>query len=390
MFPKILLLSSFLLFISHGAKTAWTPPQYKAVFEVKNDEKLRLMFTGDIMSQGLQIDAARKSDGSFDYTPCFQYIKPILETADLTIGNLECTLADAPPYTGAPNFRSPDQLAEALKKSSFDVLMTANNHTLDAGLYGINHTIETLRKNKFIQTGTFKNATEKEVLYPLIIYKKGFKIALLNYTLHTNGYATPTPSVVNRLDWDLIKKDHEKARNLQPDFVITFLHWGVEHQLNEEAWQRQKVRELKEWGSDLVIGSHPHVTQPIKNESFTNNDKSYNILAAYSLGNFISAQPFPNTEGGLVFEVNLKKTENKVSIEDYLYIPVVRYTPKEDGKMRFYALPVSPFETENNVLKMPNDERVKMSKFVQRLRKQMNVHGITEHRFSVEDLRFLE
>ena len=152
MFPKILLLSSSLLFISHGAKTTLTPPQYKAVFGAKNDEKLRLMFAGDIMSQGLQIEAARKKDGSFDYTPCFQYIKPILETADLTIGNLECTLADVPPYTGAPNFRSPDQLAEALKKSSFDVLLTANNHTLDAGLYGVNHTIETLRKNKFIQT----------------------------------------------------------------------------------------------------------------------------------------------------------------------------------------------------------------------------------------------
>ena len=78
MFPKILLLSSSLLFISHGVKMTLTPPQYKAVFKAKNDEKLRLMFAGDIMSQGLQIEAARKSDGSFDYTPCFQDRKSVV------------------------------------------------------------------------------------------------------------------------------------------------------------------------------------------------------------------------------------------------------------------------------------------------------------------------
>ena len=349
-------------------------------------QTLRLMFAGDIMSQLSQIEAAEIGGGRHDYTPCFQYIKPILETADLAIGNLECTLLGKPPYTGYPNFKSPEQLANALKINGFDVLVTSNNHALDSGLDGLKNTISTVRREGFMQTGTFADGDRKRLLYPLLIYKNGFKIALLNYTHHTNGYRTPEPAVVNRLDLEQIHRDILAARALKPDCIITCVHWGIEYEMNEDANQREIAHRLHWWGSDLVIGAHPHVTQPIKNETFTNNDKSYSILAAYSLGNFISAQPFPNTEGGVVFEVNLKKAGNKVSIEDYHYIPVVRYTPKEDGKMRFFALPVSPFESENNVLKMPSDERLKTTKFVQRVRKQMDIHGITEHRFSVEDL----
>jgi poly-gamma-glutamate capsule biosynthesis protein CapA/YwtB (metallophosphatase superfamily) len=388
MYSRLLILFSTFLFWSGGNDKSLpkAPPQYKPPVAEKKAEQppqtLRLMFAGDIMSQLPQIESADLGDSEYDYTPCFQYIKPIFDQADLVFGNLECTLPGHPPYTGYPNFRSPDQLAEALKKGGFDILVTANNHAIDGGLEGINHTIEVVKKQGFIQTGTFTDAVQKKIFYPKIIYKNGFKIALLNYTHHTNGYQIPDPAIVNRLQMSTIKHDLAEARKMKPDVIITFLHWGNEHQLLESAEQRGVAQLLHVWGSDLVIGAHPHVVQPIKVESVMENKKQVNYLTAYSLGNFISSQPFPNTEGGIVFEVNLSKQNGHVQINDYYYIPVLRYTPYQHGRMQFYALPISAFEGHEDDLGMPNDEREKMTHFAAKTRAHLEKYGAVEHKFS--------
>ena len=130
-----------------------------------------------------------------------------------------------------------------------------------------------------------------------------------------------------------VKEDLEKAKTMKPDFIIMFLHWGEEHELNEDANQRGVAQILHEWGADIIIGSHPHVVQPIKKEHFIHSKKNDYFLVAYSLGNFISSQPFVNTEGGIIFEVDLKRVETGVVVDDYHYIPVLRYTPYQNGKM---------------------------------------------------------
>jgi poly-gamma-glutamate capsule biosynthesis protein CapA/YwtB (metallophosphatase superfamily) len=386
----IFLLFTPLLFWSDGTsseKIAFsTPekrtPQYKA--EKDSFQTLRLMFAGDIMSQLSQIEAAETFGGRYDYTPCFQYIKPILETADIAIGNLECTLPGHPPYTGYPCFKSPEQLAKALKINGFDILATANNHAVDAGLSGINNTLKTVRNEGFLQTGTFQNAAKKRLLYPLIFYKNGFKIALLNYTHHTNSIPVPSPSIVNRLDLKQIKADIADARRMTPDLIITFLHWGIEYDLNENSEQREVAKQIHIAGSHLVVGGHPHVVQPIKNERVTIGRNEYDFLTAYSLGNFISSQPYANTEGGIIFEVNLRKQNGRVTLDDYHYIPVLRYTPFEQGRLKYYALPISPFENNPDFLKMPNDEREKMTAFAAKMRKHLGRFGVTEHKFGIE------
>jgi poly-gamma-glutamate synthesis protein (capsule biosynthesis protein) len=265
-------------------------------------------------------------------------------------------------------------------------LVTSNNHSLDSGLTGVTHTIDVIRKNGFLHTGTFKNKLKKEMTYPLIIYKNGFKLAILNSTHHTNGFRTPTPSVVNRLDMAEIKKDLDKARAMKADFIITFLHWGDEHQLNESANQREVAKLLHLWGSDLVVGAHPHVVQPIKNELVTHNKKQYRFLTAYSLGNFISSQPFPNTEGGIVFEVDIKKQNGVLKIENFAYIPIIRYTPFESGKIRYYALPISPFEGREKTINMSASEKSKMAAFAEKTRAHLNQFGVKEHTFALKDL----
>ena len=161
---------------------------------------LRLIFAGDVMGHAPQIASAQIGNtGKYDYKPCFRYIKPIIEQADLAIANLELTLPGKPPYNGYPMFRSPDELAVALKGAGFDILVTANNHANDSRGPGVTNTILTLRDNNFLQTGTFLNARDRSAHYPLMVYKNGFKIALLNYTYDTNGVPTEAPTIVLRL-----------------------------------------------------------------------------------------------------------------------------------------------------------------------------------------------
>ncbi|MGB1121588.1 MAG: CapA family protein, partial [Saprospiraceae bacterium] len=201
-------------------------------------QTLDLIFVGDIMGHSPQIKSAYNADTkSYDYNPCFKYVKPIIEAADLAIGNLEVTLSDQGRYTGYPMFRSPDALAYALKNAGFDMLVTSNNHSNDNGAYGVTHTLDVLDNLGFYHTGTFRNQEEKEILYPLIAYKNDFRLAFLNYTYGTNGMPTVAPTVVNEIDEATIKADLEIAKKLKPDAIIVIMHWGAEYQLNESKEQ---------------------------------------------------------------------------------------------------------------------------------------------------------
>ncbi|HFB99970.1 MAG TPA: hypothetical protein ENJ53_04115, partial [Phaeodactylibacter sp.] len=189
--PSLSLLCILFFFQKYALAQPPTPAPNDSI------QKINLLFVGDIMGHRPQIKSAKLSKKEaiqtgkkYNYEPCFRYIKPIVEQADLAIANLEVTLPGEPPYYGYPSFRSPDELAEALRFSGFDILMTANNHSNDAGKRGVINTISTIKKNGLYQTGTFKNVEERDLFYPLLVYKKGFKIAFLNYTYGTNHIKT--------------------------------------------------------------------------------------------------------------------------------------------------------------------------------------------------------
>lgn len=347
-------------------------------------DTLRLIFAGDIMGHTPQIKSAETASGKYDYTPCFRYIKPVLSKADLAVGNLELTLPGKPPYTGYPMFRSPDALAPALKDAGFDLLVTANNHANDGHGIGVSHTIEVLQQEGFLQTGTFKNQRERNALYPLMVYKDGFKIAFLNYTYGTNGVPTEAPTIVNLIDSVQIKADLAEARARQPDCIIVVMHWGLEYQLAENPEQRAIARLLIANGADLVIGSHPHVVQPIKKESATGPDGvRREAVVVYSMGNFISNQQQANTDIGILFQVEIVKNKgvSKARVGSYGYVPVWRYIHKSvNGKTTYYALPVSRIERQADLLPgMPEASRTAMLQSAATVRKRLA--GVPEIRY---------
>lgn len=353
--------------------------------------RMKLVFAGDIMGHGPQITAATvEKDKVFDYTPCFQFVEPILKDADLAIGNLELTLPGKPPYTGYPTFRSPDDLALALRAAGFNLLVTSNNHSNDSGLNGVTKTIKTLQNYGFYQTGTFLDSLHRAALYPLLVYKDHFKLAFLNYTYGTNGLPTPAPAVVNLIDENAIREDLRVAKELNPDFIIVLFHWGNEYQINESESQRKLAQKAFEWGADLVIGAHPHVVQPIKTIKYKRpGQDSLTGVVAYSLGNFISAQKQAYTDLGLMVEVTLEKhlPSNATRLADHAYLPIFRYIHRDaQGKSQYYTLPVSAFEAEKALLPLPIPAAtlLHMRTTADAIRKHLNKFGGKERRVGSE------
>ncbi|MBL7774814.1 MAG: CapA family protein [Saprospiraceae bacterium] len=358
-----ILLPSFLLFIcSAPAAQAQT-------------DTLRLLFAGDVMGHTPQISSAQTAPGKYDYHPCFEFIQPIVEQADIAVANLELTLPGRAPYTGYPMFRSPDALAEALRDAGFDILVTANNHSNDSRGAGLVSTIETLRQLGLQQTGTFKNQRERDLFYPLMVYKNGFKLALLNYTYGTNGVATQAPTIVNLIDTVQMAHDLAEARARKPHFVIAIMHWGLEYQLEENAEQRERARFLIRNGADLIIGAHPHVVQPIKTETVRLADGSEkSALVVYSLGNFISNQQQPGTDGGILFEIELLHRAGApyAEVGRYGYRPVWRYVEKNAGKTLFRVLPAAPYDRQPDAAPGPTVDALKsMRRYAESVRQRL-------------------
>lgn len=264
-------------------------------------ERLTLLFVGDLMQHKGQIDAARTSSG-YDYTECFARVRESISQADLAVGNLEVPLGGKP-YTGYPCFSAPDDFQPALRDAGFDLLLTANNHCLDRGGRGLARTIHLLDSIGMPHTGTFLSAEEREQRYPLLICKKGFRIAFLNYTYGTNGITVQPPYVVNYIDREVMAEDIRRARSMNPDALFVCIHWGTEYQ----SLPNREQRELADWmlaqGVTHIIGTHPHVVQPME----LRTDKRGRHIVAYSLGNFISNMSAPHTDGGAMLHVELAK-----------------------------------------------------------------------------------
>jgi poly-gamma-glutamate synthesis protein (capsule biosynthesis protein) len=348
---------------------------YPRVVHSQDTTRLSLLFLGDIMQHDSQIKAAYNTKSTaytYDYSPCFQFVKPYTESVDLAIGNLELTLA-GPPYKGYPQFSAPDELAIALKEIGMDVLVTANNHSLDRGKKGVDRTIEMLDSLKIVHTGTFRDTVERMNDYPLIIEKNNFKLALLNYTYGTNGIPVTKPNVVNLIDTTVIRKDIAKAKESKPDIIIVFTHWGTEYQSQPNVHQKKFTEFCFKKGAQLVVGSHPHVLQPMEWR------KESNQLVAYSLGNFVSGQRDRYKDGGAMLQVSLMKilmdSVATTRIDSAGYI--LEWVYRTNGAQKVYhVLPVPTFENDTTGFIKDEASRLSFITFVEDSRKLMKKNNL--------------
>ncbi len=300
---------------------------------------------GDVLSHMPIVNSAKVADAdSYDFRPVFAPVAPYISEADYAVANLETRLAGAEfGYSGYPLFNSPDSLAHALKVAGFDLLATANNHSLDYGWEGITNTLETLEASGLAHVGTYRSIEEKAA--PFVVDIKGVKVAFLNYTSYLNGLDPPQEHedyAVNTLDVDAVGREAMLARMWGADIVIALLHYGDEYEREPSEAQVEVSEAILSRGVDVILGSHPHVVQPIGHffdfASWRVNDK----YVVYSMGNFVSAQRWRYSDSGIIAYVHIEKKGIRAYVTGISYLPV--YVQRSVGAdlVNYRVLPVLP------------------------------------------------
>ncbi|MCR2802935.1 CapA family protein [Paenibacillus soyae] len=303
------------------------------------------MGVGDIMSHTPQLPGAYDAElDAYDFTPFFEEVKPIFEDGDWVMANLETPIAGKDyGYTGYPTFNAPVELAQALKAAGFNLLSTANNHSLDKGEKGLLRTLEHLKELGLQSVGTAASPEEAETL--VFSEQNGIKMGLLSYTYGTNGILIPDgkPYLVNLIDETKIKSDIQRLRDGGADIVTVALHFGNEYQTTPSEEQKRLARALVAAGADIIAGSHPHVIQPYEVVETPGPDgQTKKALIIYSMGNFISNQRGDSKDYGVIFKVGIRKnvTEGVTELTEIEAIPTWVHRYKPDRSYRYRVLPV--------------------------------------------------
>lgn len=321
--------------------------------ETPTDTTFTLTAIGDIMCHNTQyLDAYNDETGEYDFSYVFDDISLYTKTADICIGNLETTFAgEDVGYSSYPTFNTPDSLAYELKDIGVDVLSTAGNHALDKGFNGLSRTIDVLNDADISHLGTYKSKEEQDKT--LIKYVKGIKIAFVNFTYGTNGIPIPSdkPYCVNLIDENLMKEQIDRAKEEEPDIIIACMHWGTEYKTTPNSTQEQLADFLFKNGVDIILGTHPHVLEPMEKRTVTLDDGSTKDgFVIYSLGNFIADQNAEYTRDSIILNIDITKhTDGKITIDNYEYVPIYMYkdTSKKKQKMKLLDINKNIYNYEN-------------------------------------------
>ena len=296
----------------------------------KEDIHITMTAIGDIMCHNSQYkDAYNSNTGTYDFSYVFTDINEYVNSADISIGNLETTFAGKEKgYSNYPRFNTPEQLATNLKDFGIDVVSTANNHCMDANYTGLVSTLKYLDEAGIAHTGT--NETKEKQNEILVKDVNGIKIAFLSFTYGTNGIPVPTDKsfAVNLIDEELILEQIRLAKEQDPDLICTNMHWGIEYQLKQNAEQEKLADLLFENGVDIILGSHPHVLQPMEKKTVTLEDgTTKNCFVIYSLGNFMSGQTKENTRNSVILNIYITKNgeTGKTLLNKVEYVPIYMY-----------------------------------------------------------------
>lgn len=324
-----------------------------------------ILAAGDVMVHSPQLQAQyNSSTKTYNFDNNFKYVKKYIKEADYSLANLETTLAgnDVYPYSSYPMFNSPDELADALKSAGFDLLSTINNHSFDKSNLGVNRTLSTLKEKGFDTVGTRENSSDNEYIIKDI---NNIKVGITSYSYgdvksnnkYLNGIkiSEECEDKMNIFDSSDVNKAFKTISSTtdkmkDSDIQVAILHWGIEYTRSETEFQKQLAQKLCDSGVDIIIGSHPHVVEPV--ETITSTDGKNETLVIYSLGNYISNQRResvgPYSEDGLMVNIKISKksNENKAKIEKVTCIPtwVNKYS---NGYKNVYE--IIPIEDENNL-----------------------------------------
>lgn len=354
----IIIFFSFIFILSikkENIQSATRPKNNKP-----NITSLNLSIVGDLLFESPFYSAVEKG---YDKNEYFKEVKEVFKNDDLTIGNMEVVIGNESLKVSGDgyNFCAPSYIGDIVSESGFDVLGTANNHTNDRGLDGINSTIDYFKNKNIMTVGTYKNENDRNNFR--IVEKKDIKIGFLAYTYGTNIkikeeyrdlvglFKDPDTKEISNEYKEILKKEITELRS-NVDVVIVLMHWGIEFTFNPNEEQKSLAKYLNELGVDIIIGSHSHSIQPI--EEIIGNDKK--TLCFYSLGNFTSQdddiartkkgyETFDNAyQFGLLATLKITKNNNNIMLEEIKTTPIINYF--DQNMSNFKLLPINEYTKE--------------------------------------------
>lgn len=306
-------------------------------------KQVSLIAVGDDLVHTPIITWGKKEDGSYQFDGLFDQLRTRIEEADLAVINQETVLGGASlGYSGYPRFNSPTEIGDAIVRAGFDVVLHATNHAMDKGEKGLQNTIEYWKEYSEIAVLGINETEEQQQQIP-IVEKNGIKIAMLNYTYSLNGLPMPTNRMymVNMLEEEKIRREVAAAKE-EADFVIVYPHWGTEYVYEPSQEQQRWTSLFLELEVDLVIGTHPHVLEPVE---WLESETGHKMLVYYSLGNYVSyQQEVPRMLGGLA-NITISKTgDEKAKIVEAGITPIV--THYEQGGKQYGVYPLNEYSNE--------------------------------------------
>ena len=323
------------------------PKEIKEVKKEKvKEEKLSLVMVGDaLLHSSLYNDAYQ--NGTYNFSPQLELIKPIVQNYDLAFYNQESILGGTSlGLSSYPTFNSPQEFGDAMVDAGFNLVSLANNHTMDKGVKAIESSCNYWKTKDVLTAGSYCSGEDADNIQ--VKEKNGIKYALLAYTYGTNGISVPQdkPYLVNLYSDEKAKADIEKVRD-KVDLLIVSMHWGTEYRSEPTDEQKREAEYLSSLGVDIIIGTHPHVIEPITYIG--------NTLVIYSLGNFISAQTTSNdynTIVELMTSVDVVKTtkngQSEIKLENLNNELLYNYYKKGSSWTDFKVIPFSQMNESYN------------------------------------------
>ena len=370
-------------------------PKESAQFTPEKEEvnKASLLAVGDTMVYNAQLNAQYDASiPKYNFNNNFEYVKKYIEKADYSMLNLETTLTGNKTYkySSYPKFNSPDELADGLKYAGFDLISTANNHAYDKKDLSIKNTLATLKNKELDVVGTRESDGKRFIVKKI----NGINIGITSYSygkiindnifLNNVKISDEYKNNINVFDSTSVDKAFSNINSTlkdmnNNDLQVVYLHWGSKYYLKESSFQQQLAQKLCDAGVDVIIGSHPHVVQPVT--TIKSSDNKHETVVAYSLGNFLSNQTrdqFNNyTEDGLMINIDISKssTDKKAKVEKVTCIPtwLNKYYNKNTSK---YVYEIIPIANKSDLDKMDNLPEDKVKKSYENTAKQIETSDL--------------
>ena len=286
-----------------------------------------MVAVGDILLHETVYNDFSIDEKTFDFSPLLEDVKPYIEPADFAFANQETNIGGVELGLSAyPNFNSPYEIARDLINIGFNMFARSNNHTLDKGEAGVLAAQKNWETFEGVITAGSTDSLEKRNQIP-VIEQNGIKVALLSYSYGFNGYKVPEdkPYLANEFDYDQVASDIEKAKSVA-DVITVSMHWGVEYSSVPSQTQIEQAQWLADQGVHIILGTHPHVLQPMDRLVGKNGNET---IVAYSLGNFISGQIGLERLVGGIMKLDIKKTtigdQVEIEISQPQFMPTYNY-----------------------------------------------------------------